>query len=288
VMLSGTAEAYSTVVLFEDDASEGTTLTDGTGAWSLTVGGMPDGERVFAATASDAAGNVSDPSESLTVNVDTVAPESSITSGPSGAAADTSGVFSFTGSADAVSFECALDGAAFAPCSSPLTLSSLSPGGHALAVRARDGAGNVDGTPALRTWSVEPPPVVPTPQGVPGPLTGPPATPAFSAAVAPARPTIRGERVRRTTRRRVSVRFVTDAAGTARVTLVRCSPGAGACRRYAVVGRAARPVVAGPVTVGLRTAVLLPGAYQVRVGVRSLSGGDSGLARVTLVVRRGG
>lgn len=45
-------------------------------------------------------------------------------------------------------FECRLDGAAFAPCSSPLTIGPLSPSPHSFAVRAVDTAGNVDPSPA--------------------------------------------------------------------------------------------------------------------------------------------
>jgi hypothetical protein len=39
-------------------------------------------------------------------------------------------------------------------CESPRSYTGLSEGAHAFAVRARDAAGNVDGSPATRTWSV--------------------------------------------------------------------------------------------------------------------------------------
>ncbi len=293
VVLSGTAEANGTVEVFEGGVSRGTTAADEAGSWSKTVGVLPDGVRVLAVAVSDAAGNVSDLSSVLTVKVDTVAPDSSITAGPSGAVAETAGVFAFVGSPDAVSFECALDGAAFAPCSSPVSVSSLSAGAHTLEVRATDAAGNTDGTPALRTWSVEPPLATTTsvhvadPVGVTPPV-GPGVTPVVGAGLPRRRPTLHGVRLRRATRRRMSVRFATDAAGIARVTLVRCSRGSSHCRRYSVVSRAARPVVAGPVTLRLGTPVLRPGAYRVRVVVRDVSGGDSAVAQRTLRVRRRG
>jgi len=287
VALSGTAEANGTVEVFEGDVSEGTASTDETGAWSKTVGGLPDGARVFAVTASDAAGNVSDRSDVLTVKVDTVAPDSSITAGPSGVTADASGIFVFAGSPDAASYECALDGAAFAPCASPLQSAALASGVHTFAVRARDAAGNTDATPAVRTWSVEPPAATTTPSSVAAPLSVTPVAPPVGAVLPRPRPTLHGVRLRRTTRRRVSVRFVTDAAGMTRVALVRCSRGSGDCRRYAVVSRTRQRVAAGPVTVGLRTPVLRPGAYRVRVVVRDAGGGDSVVAQVALVVRDG-
>lgn len=54
-----------------------------------------------------------------------------------------------------VTFRCSRDGAAFAGCSSPLVLSGLSNGRHTLRVLAQDEAGNVDTTPARRSWTVD-------------------------------------------------------------------------------------------------------------------------------------
>jgi uncharacterized repeat protein (TIGR01451 family) len=51
-------------------------------------------------------------------------------------------------------FECKLDSAAFAPCSSPQSYNGLSVGNHTFRVRAVDNAGGVDPTPARYTWSV--------------------------------------------------------------------------------------------------------------------------------------
>src|SRR5205823_1415239 len=51
-------------------------------------------------------------------------------------------------------FQCALDAAAYAACTSPVSYSGLAAGSHAFAVRAIDAAGNVDPTPATRTWTV--------------------------------------------------------------------------------------------------------------------------------------
>ena len=60
---------------------------------------------------------------------------------------------------DGLVFECALDGAGFGACVSPVDYAGLVPGGHEFVVRAVDAAGNTDPTPAAYAWVVvEPPP----------------------------------------------------------------------------------------------------------------------------------
>jgi hypothetical protein len=85
---------------------------------------------------------------------DTTPPETRITSGPSGTVNTTSARFSFSSEAGAT-FECRRDGAAFSACTSPKSYTALTNGRHTFSVRARDGAGNVDATPASRTWTVD-------------------------------------------------------------------------------------------------------------------------------------
>ncbi|RIK43124.1 MAG: hypothetical protein DCC58_10080, partial [Chloroflexi bacterium] len=89
--------------------------------------------------------------------IDTTAPETTISGAPSAVSASNAATFTFTGSdAQGVAgFECALDGAAFSACSSPLGLSGLADGAHTLQVRAIDTAGNIDATPASHTWTVD-------------------------------------------------------------------------------------------------------------------------------------
>ena len=75
--VTGTAEAGSSVELFAGNTSLGTTTTDGNGTWSLTVPGgsqLADGTTAITATATDSAGNSSDPSPALTLTIDTTAP----------------------------------------------------------------------------------------------------------------------------------------------------------------------------------------------------------------------
>src|SRR5207302_4679401 len=66
--------------------------------------------------------------------------------------------FSFSSEAGA-SFQCALDGAAFASCSSPKSYTGVVNGSHTFQVKATDTAGNT-GVAASYTWTVDT--VVPT------------------------------------------------------------------------------------------------------------------------------
>src|SRR4051794_14965471 len=82
------------------------------------------------------------------------APDTEITDGPAGATQDTTASFSFISSASAVGFLCSLDGSEFNPCTSPTPYAGLTPGDHVFEVAALDATGNVDPTPAQRTWTV--------------------------------------------------------------------------------------------------------------------------------------
>jgi hypothetical protein len=118
------------------------------------------GSHTFRVRARDAAGNVdaTPATHTWTIQSDTTAPNTTLASGgPSGTTTSTSGTFSFSSSESNSTFECSLDGAAFAACTSPHTVSGLSAGSHQFRVRARDQAGNVDGSPASRSWTVSAP-----------------------------------------------------------------------------------------------------------------------------------
>ena len=105
----------------------------------------------------DAVGNVdaSPASYAWTIEPpDTTAPETTIDTGPAAPTNSTSATFTFSAEADST-YECALDGAAFAACASPVTYTDLAEGEHTFAVRATDASGNTDATPASRTWTVD-------------------------------------------------------------------------------------------------------------------------------------
>src|SRR5204863_8214384 len=83
----------------------------------------------------------------------------------------TSATFSF-GASEPATFECALDGGAYAACTSPQAYSVLAPATHMFAVRATDAAGNVDPTPATRTWTISASAPPPSPASPPPVLLG--------------------------------------------------------------------------------------------------------------------
>lgn len=86
---------------------------------------------------------------------DTDPPETTIASAPGALVSSDDASFSFSASESGSSFECSLDGGPFAACASPATYTGLDDGGHSFAVRATDGAGNTDGSPAQHRWTVD-------------------------------------------------------------------------------------------------------------------------------------
>lgn len=80
-------------------------------------------------------------------------PTPTIASGPSGTTSATSARFAFSG-ARGDTFECALDGASFAACTSPKSYSGLRDGTHTFQVRERARNGQA-GDPVSRTWTVD-------------------------------------------------------------------------------------------------------------------------------------
>jgi Bacterial Ig-like domain len=119
-----------------------------------TTAALADGARTFEVRATDTAGNTDASPASRAITVDTAAPQTTIGDAPPATTSSTSATFTFSSEAGAT-FECALDGAAFASCTSPRQYTGLATGGHQFQVRATDAAGNVDGTPAVHTWTIQ-------------------------------------------------------------------------------------------------------------------------------------
>jgi hypothetical protein len=91
---------------------------------------------------------------SVLIRIDRVAPDTAISSGPSGTVGSSSASFAFSSSEGGSNLECSLDGGSFVGCASPAGYSNLADGAHSFAVRAVDAAGNADATPASRSWTV--------------------------------------------------------------------------------------------------------------------------------------
>jgi probable HAF family extracellular repeat protein len=164
--VSGTAEASSTVELFEGTTSRGTTKADpSSGAWSIDLSGVSEGAHTYKARATDAAGNSSSASNSVTVKVDTSSPETNIASGPSGPTNDNTPTFSFSASDNLseawyLRYSYKVDGGAWSSYSSETSVtlggvSGLSEGSHTFYAKARDEAGNEDQSPAQRSFTVD-------------------------------------------------------------------------------------------------------------------------------------
>lgn len=81
--------------------------------------------------------------------------ETTIDAGPSGVVTTPEASFEFSSSLQGGGFDCRLDSAPYADCTSPKGYSGLTEGPHTFEVRATDSDGNPDPTPAQRTWTVD-------------------------------------------------------------------------------------------------------------------------------------
>ena len=82
-------------------------------------------------------------------------PDTAIQVAPPSRAGSRTASFEFTASKAGTQFQCRLDGGDFSPCSSPQEFGNLPEGSHTFEVRAFDSKGNVDGSPAVYTWTVD-------------------------------------------------------------------------------------------------------------------------------------
>ncbi|WP_162425903.1 Ig-like domain-containing protein [Pontibacter pudoricolor] len=160
--ISGTAEAGTTVKVFEGSTQLGTATAAANGSWSFVTGtALTDGAHKLTAKATDAAGNTSAGSAIRSFTIDTKAPETTIVSGPPATTNSKSAEFNLTSSENDVTYEASLDGAPFATVSNPITYNNLQDGTHTFRVRAIDAAGNTDTSPATHTWTIDATPPAP-------------------------------------------------------------------------------------------------------------------------------
>jgi hypothetical protein len=131
------------------------------GSGSHSVTNRPEGSYTARFRATDGAGNARE--EVRTFSIDATPAVTQIDSGPADGSSSTATSATFTFSADepGSTFECrvypaALTPGAFGPCtgSGTHTASGFAPGTYAFEVRATDPHGNVDASPAKRTFTV--------------------------------------------------------------------------------------------------------------------------------------
>lgn len=161
-VLSGHAEPYTTVNIYNGGTPIATVQTDANGNWSVQpTAALPDGQYNLTATATDAAGNVSTVSPTFTFNVDTIPPGlvSDLVIFAHGAAqADGASINVVAPTISGVSEKGATiivydtDGITVLGTTTAgtdgawsINLSTLSQGTHSLTATATDAAGNVSG-----------------------------------------------------------------------------------------------------------------------------------------------
>jgi len=103
-VISGTAEASSTVEVFRGGVSQGTTDVDGTGNWTYTTASnWSEGTHSITASATDAAGNTSVSSTEVTVTIDATAPSAPIIMSPLDRSSTSDATPTISGTAEAAS-----------------------------------------------------------------------------------------------------------------------------------------------------------------------------------------
>ncbi len=143
----------------EPGGAAGYETCDGTG---VSYANLPDAAYTFSVRAVDAAGNADATPATGAFGVDTTAPDTLVSTGPSGTTGDNDPAFTYTGTdGDVDRFECDLapaepgGTAGFAPCANAgLAYTDLPEGGYTFSVRAVDALGNTDATPATREFLV--------------------------------------------------------------------------------------------------------------------------------------
>ncbi|MFL5891297.1 MAG: choice-of-anchor Q domain-containing protein [Solirubrobacterales bacterium] len=155
--LHGLAETGSFVRIYKTAGCTGVPAASGfAGAFKspgITVSVPNNSTTVFRATATDASHNTSACSNGFTYVEDSTPPITTIDSLTVIRAYHRARV-TFSSNESGSTFKCQIDGGALSPCASPKVFTNLAPGSHTVRVVARDRAGNVDATPAQRTFTL--------------------------------------------------------------------------------------------------------------------------------------
>lgn len=126
----------------------------------VTYNNLSEGSHTFTIQAMDAAGNVDTTAETRNFQVDTIAPDTAVNSGPSGLVTSTSATFTFSGSdsgSAGLTYSYQIDGAGWSTYSGTTSASytGLAQGAHTFEVKAKDLAGNEDSMSATRSFTVD-------------------------------------------------------------------------------------------------------------------------------------
>ena len=166
---TGTAEAGSTVSLFDGTTAIGTGNATSAGVWTITASAaLANGTHGITAKATDVAGNVSIASAALAVTIDTKAPAApttlDLTTASDSGVSNTDNITNvtkptFTGKAEAGSAVTLFDGTTVIGTGNAtsagvwtITASTLADGTHSITAKAMDAAGNI--SPASSALSV--------------------------------------------------------------------------------------------------------------------------------------
>ncbi|HYO51972.1 adventurous gliding motility protein AgmC [Archangium sp.] len=153
-LVTGKTLPNAVVIIYLDGSEAGRTTADAAGNYSFNPpADLSDGPHTVQAAAEVVAvWSVRSTPNNFTV--DTSEPDTTIVSGPSSFTQERNVTFEFSSTESVVTYECSLNDADFSACPSPVTFTDLADGAYTLQVRARDAAGNVDATPATRTFRV--------------------------------------------------------------------------------------------------------------------------------------
>ncbi len=159
--MTGTAEANSTVKVYDGATLLGSATANGSGAWSYTTGTLASTTHSFTATATDAASNTSTASAALSVTIDTTAPVAPVIS--SDVIVNTNEV-ALTGTAEANSTVKVYDGAtllgsvvANSSGAWTYTTAALANGNHSFTATATDAASNTGAASSVAAINVNTP-----------------------------------------------------------------------------------------------------------------------------------
>lgn len=123
----------------------------------LSLSSLAPGNRSFSVRAIDTVGNIGSP-ETKTWIIDQASPTVSILTKPNSFTSSSNASFAFsavdTGGGSVSSYECSYDGGSYSSCSSPVTLTSLTPGPHSFSIRATDSASNT-GSAVSYSWTID-------------------------------------------------------------------------------------------------------------------------------------